>query len=277
MTDPLRTDKGPAAAETERDRDARVEELLLAGLDHYFAGQHDLAINVWTRVLFLDRGHARARAYIERARSAISERQREGDELFHTGADAFNRGDATAARQLLTSALERGAASDEALALLQRLDRLETASAQPDRAARPQPAGTNPGAAVSTSADNAGSHVVWVISGVITGVLIAAGGGAYLWSRGDLWLTLDRTPVSSVVPRPEPPLPLPAASEVSVARARTLYEKGRLHEALRMLDAVRLGDAVRPEADDLRARIQQDLLAAARGALPSQPDSSGRR
>jgi hypothetical protein len=277
MTDPLRTDKGPATVETERDRDARVEELLLAGLDHYFAGQHDLAINVWTRVLFLDRGHARARAYIERARSAISERQREGDELFHTGADAFNRGDATAARQLLTSAIERGAGSDEALALLQRLDRLETASTQPDRGARRQPQGASPATPASTSADTTGAHVVWVISGIITGVLIAAGGGAYLWSRGDLWLTFDRPPGVQGDPRPEPPLPLPATSEISVARARTLYEKGRLHEALRLLETVRLGDAARPEADDLRARIQQDLLAAARGALPSPSDPSGRR
>lgn len=272
MTDPLRTDKNPAAAEM----DARVEDLLLAGLDHYFAGQHDLAINVWTRVLFLDRGHARARAYIERARSAISERQREGDELFHTGADAFNRGDATAARLLLTSAIERGAGSDEALALLQRLDRLEAASTQADRGARPQAAGPNPGAAPTAPLESTGSHVAWVISGIITGVLIAAGAGAYLWSRGDLWFTLDGTTGVQVGPRPEPPLPLPATSEIAVARARALYEKGRLHDALRMLDSVRLGDAARPEADDLRARIQQDLLAAARG-LPAQPDSSGRR
>ena len=87
MTDPLRSDRPRVGGRSsERDRDARVEELLLAGLDHYFAGQHELAISVWTRVLFLDRGHARARAYIERARSAIAERQREGEELLHTGA-----------------------------------------------------------------------------------------------------------------------------------------------------------------------------------------------
>ena len=87
MTDPLRSDR-PARGRPERDRDA-VEELLLAGLDHYFSGQHELAISVWTRVLFLDRGHARARAYIERARGAIAERQREGEELLQTGAAAL--------------------------------------------------------------------------------------------------------------------------------------------------------------------------------------------
>ena len=96
MTDRIRSDRPASAAHDvqERDREARVEELLLAGLDHYFAGQHELAISVWTRVLFLDHGHARARAYIERARGAIAERQREREELLHTGVAAFRRGEA---------------------------------------------------------------------------------------------------------------------------------------------------------------------------------------
>src|SRR5215203_4846681 len=126
MTDPLRSDRLPTAADVpERDRDARIEELLLAGLDHYFSEQHELAINVWTRVLFLDRGHARARAYIERARSAVAERQRMADELLHTGNAAFNNGDAQGARRLVASAVEHGASPDEALALLARIDRVE--------------------------------------------------------------------------------------------------------------------------------------------------------
>jgi hypothetical protein len=80
MTDALRSERGSGPGDaTDRDRDARIEELLLTGLDHYFAGRHELAINVWTRVLFLDRGHAKARAYIERARGAVSERQREAE------------------------------------------------------------------------------------------------------------------------------------------------------------------------------------------------------
>jgi len=134
MTDPLRTDHLPEAGEVpERERDARVEDLLLAGLDHYFVGQHELAISVWTRVLFLDRGHARARAYIDRARSAIAERQREGDELVQTGAAAFDRGDAGEARTLLTSAVERGAHAEEALVLLERINRFEPTRVRPAR------------------------------------------------------------------------------------------------------------------------------------------------
>src|SRR3970040_536244 len=85
-------------------RESRIEELLLAGLDHYFSGQHELAISVWTRVLFLDRSHARARAYIERARGAIAERQREGEGLLQTGTAAFQRGDARGAPRPLACA-----------------------------------------------------------------------------------------------------------------------------------------------------------------------------
>ena len=86
---------------------------------------HERAIGVWTRVLFLDRGHARARAYIERARSAVAERQRESEELLHRGVAAFDRGETEEARRLLTSAVERGGPQEVALAFLDRLDRLE--------------------------------------------------------------------------------------------------------------------------------------------------------
>src|SRR3954471_14710616 len=132
MSDPLRIDGSRAHADvaSESDRDAKIEQLLLVGLDHYFAARYELAINVWTRALFLDRSHARARAYIDRARSAIAERQRESEELLQTGVAAFQRGDSDEARRLLQAAIEGGAPSEEALAVLDRLNRFEP-SGQP--------------------------------------------------------------------------------------------------------------------------------------------------
>ena len=82
-----------------------------SGLDHYFDGEYDQAINVWTRALFLDRGHARARAYIERARSALAEQQRESEELLQRGLAAFDRGASAEARRLLEAAIMRGASA----------------------------------------------------------------------------------------------------------------------------------------------------------------------
>src|SRR6478736_1762169 len=126
MSDPLRTDSlrqdetGPDA-----DRESRIERLLLDGLEFYFATQYDQAINVWTRVLFFDRGHARARAYIERARRAQAERQRESEELLHTGTLAYRSGDVKEARRLLQAALDSGAPLELAFPMLERLNQLE--------------------------------------------------------------------------------------------------------------------------------------------------------
>src|ERR1700704_2911155 len=101
MADSSRPDGSRAIeAAADPDRDEKIEQLLLAGLDHYFAARYEHAINVWTRALFLDRSHPRAHAYIERARSALAERQRRSEELLQDGVSALNRGHGYEARRL---------------------------------------------------------------------------------------------------------------------------------------------------------------------------------
>src|ERR1700751_5768505 len=114
MSDPVPSSGARTAQDwsSDAERTAKIEQLLLAGLDHYFAAQYQQAINVWTRALFLDRSHARARAYIERARSAMAERQRESEELLQHGVDAFGRGESAEARRLLKAAIDGGAPSE---------------------------------------------------------------------------------------------------------------------------------------------------------------------
>jgi hypothetical protein len=266
MTEPLRSDQAAIGAEVpERDRDARVEELLLSGLDHYFSGRHEQAINVWTRVLFLDRGHARARAYIERARSAASERQRETEELIHAGATAFERGDVSGARRLLTAALERGAATEETFSLLERLNRLESAGARPPAESWALDAAA-PDRGVPASRRERRSRLVWIAAGALFGVIAGAFAIAAVWTRGDARLPGrpgdPATPVAAVA---REPLPVPAAAEVWMARAQGMFAKGRLREALTALDEIRPGDPLAPQADELRAVIQERLLESARG------------
>jgi hypothetical protein len=58
-------------------------------------------------------------------------------------------------------------------------------------------------------------------------------------------------------------VPVPSAEEVSLVRARTLYARGRLAEALQALDRVKFDQAAREETDRLRVDIQRLLLSAA--------------
>ena len=265
MADPLR-DQDTSAADSP-GRESRIEELLLAGLDHYFSGQHELAISVWTRVLFLDRSHARARAYIERARGAIAERHREGEELLQTGAAAFSRGDTDDARRLLTSAAERGARPEEAMALLERLERLapadvdvdvEVAAAPPLRIRRytQRRGGRASNAGTGRTGVRAATMLLVLAIGLASGVLVmvARSSGVWPWSLP--------VPAGAVRTVPEP-LPVPSASEVSLSRARAWSASGRLRDALAALEGIRPGDPLRAQADDLRARIQQQLLDSA--------------
>lgn len=278
MTDALRSDRPGDVP--DRERDARIEDLLLSGLDHYFAGQHELAINVWTRVLFLDRGHAKARAYIERARGALSEKQREGDELLHSGAAALNRGDRAAARQLLTSAIERGASGEDALALLHRLERLEAAGGYAADRTQPGPAAVAPDRDRRPTPGKRDPRIAWLATGIVAGILIAAVVGAYLWTVAD---PLGGDPALATLPAiTEDPLPVPAECEIRLARARDLFAEGRLIEASALLEAGDPDERHRATMDDLRAAIQRQLLgrttsdrATGAGERPAAPDPPG--
>src|SRR5258705_654707 len=109
MSDPLRTDPSHTTdSAAGPDRDAKIEQLLLAGLDHYFSARYEQAIDVWTRTLFFDRSHARARAYIDRARSALAERQRRCEELLQKGSAALDPGHGDEAKCLLHAAVDTG-------------------------------------------------------------------------------------------------------------------------------------------------------------------------
>jgi tetratricopeptide (TPR) repeat protein len=282
MSDPLRTDGSRAQDDASAaDRDAKIEQLLLVGLDHYFAARYELAINVWTRALFLDRSHARARAYIERARSALAERQRESEELLQNGVAAFDRGEGDEARRLLREAIERGAPSEEALAVLERLNRLETAASTTSSA----PTGpTQRRRAPRTGAGSTSSIGATIaISAFAIGVL-GLGGWATWTNRNRIdWRSLvalgrsvwrvDAPAATNAPPiARDASLPLPRRGEETLTRARSLAASGHLREALSSLDAIRPTDLQRADADRLRGDIQRQLLALTSLPATAVPD-----
>jgi hypothetical protein len=296
------TDPGARAS----DRLALIEQLLLAGLDHYFTGQYEQAIHVWTRVFFLDRGHARARAYIERARGALAERQRE--------AEARGAEEATAPRPAASGSMVaasafgvRSSAAAELTDTLpaapprRRLSRRDLWRGVPestilaDRATdlvvpgvmAPVPATDAAGIAIGTAIGTAPNSSLSPRSGArfLTHVLLVTLAVVLLCSAAYVVVARDRlanwlgTPVESTSVAPlanlEPePLPLPRASEQTLTRARSLFARGHLHEAMQTLSAVGADDPLRRDADSLLVEVERALLDAAGVRAGSTPRPS---
>jgi len=254
--EPLRTDPSDSGPLSEADRAARIEQLLLSGLDHYFGGNYEHAINVWTRVAFLERGHGRARAYIERARSALAERQRESEESLHQGIAAYQAGDLQRARDLLTQAVEQGGANDLALVFLQRLGRLDsvpTSSRDERPAKRPAQARRHSDA----RATRKHHWLATVAASVVVTAIIFLGA-----LRTASWLRESPVGVRAGDSALREPLPIVRDAERRIDRAQVFRGEGRLREALRELDVIELGDPLRPQADRLRSEIQHVLLSS---------------
>jgi tetratricopeptide (TPR) repeat protein len=239
-------DRGAALA-------AEIESLLLDGLDRYFAHQYDDAIHVWTRVLFLDRTHPRARAYIDRARTALAERQRRGDELLQSCQDLLDRGAIDDARTALTAAVSHGADDARAAALWLKLERRERTRATASIAVEADR--TAPAAATRWDGIRKLATAGLMVLGVVAAIALAVAVGRDL---------LSSQPPADVITSKTVAGPVVLSSaDVALVRARNLYAHGRLAEALKALDRVPASDAHHAEADGLRREIQRLLLATA--------------
>jgi hypothetical protein len=259
MADSDRLDsKAPDALHSAEGRRAalaaQVETLLLEGLDRYFAHRYDDAIHVWTRVLFLDRENARARAYIDRARSAVAEGQRQGEELLQSTQKLLDRGELMLARVALQKAVAAGADDARASALWLTLERRERARPTASIAeASPE------SVAQATRRRTLGSRLTMAVA-LLAGVAVAA---LAIDVATRAWFAPGAA-VDAVAEKADHQAPVILSStDVALVRARSLYARGRLAEALVALDRVSSTALNRVEVDQLRREIQQLLLATA--------------
>ncbi|HYN05800.1 MAG TPA: hypothetical protein VES67_00275 [Vicinamibacterales bacterium] len=262
MADPRRLESVPPADAAERD--SQVEALLIDGLDKYFNGRYEEAIHLWTRVLFLDRTHARARAYIDRARTAVAERQRRAEEMLETSHALLEQGQTAAARELLSDAVAETGDDDHAAALRVRLERVERVHAA-SRGGR-APVITTTEAVPGWTWPRRSRTLLGAVAVLAAGLLLVVG-----VTSTDIqdWVGLgsDREQLLSTTAAVK--LPILSSADVALIRAQTLYTRGRLAEALQALDRVGPESPSRTAADVLRVQIQQLLLASSR-------DPSGR-
>jgi CheY-like chemotaxis protein len=187
MAEPKRAESSPEFDSSERE--ARVEALLVDGLDLYFAGRYDEAIHLWTRVLFLDRAHARARAYIDRARTALAEQHRRSDEMLHASAELMAGGHTDQSRDLLARATAASGDDARAAALRWRLEHLERARA-----------GVSSGRSVPAAPSRLAAdrrvdwrQLIWIgAAAVVVVVAVAALGAAVAESLQDAGFVVER-------------------------------------------------------------------------------------
>jgi tetratricopeptide (TPR) repeat protein len=269
MADPRRLEPVPHG--DAADRDTQVEALLVDGLDKYFNGRYDEAIHLWTRVLFLDRSHARARAYIDRARTAVAERQRRAEEMLHAGHELLEQGRTAAARELLTEAVAESGDDDQAAALRVRLERVERLDAAA-RVAAGRPATSSvaiPGWQWPRRSRTAAGSAAVLAAGLLLVIGVTS-------TEVQDWVGLRSDREQLLLTTTPPKLPMLTSADVALIRAETLFSRGRLAEALQVLDRVEPESPTRRAADELRVRIQQLLLASSRDLTGRSTDTRRR-
>jgi hypothetical protein len=209
------------------------------------------------------RSHARARAYIDRARTTLAEGQRRSDELLQASRELLEQGEADEARRLLTEAVAASGDEVQAAALRARLERLERVRALVVSAGHEAPETPAP-------IEPWSPWLSWRRAiGVGVAVLVILGGAAIFVQSGAA-PDGDRALVVTPVTAPAP-LPILTSSEVALVRAQNARARGRLSEALRELNRVSPDSPARPAADQFRIEIQQLLLASARSASATTP------
>lgn len=240
------------------DQAARIEQLLMAGLDEYFAGRHDRAVQVWSRVFFLDRTNARARAYIERARGAVAERQRLAEAASAAGEGDPSRPMHDDGRMSVAEPRAAGVERDGLLVVSGALAaRLAPPVAVP-LDATPAPAAASRRARIA--------HVLLVAA---AGVLLFVAG--YTVAARD-WLADLVSGVSARQRAVEQPA---HASEILLNEARQALAARRYDDVRRALARIPAADPLRRQADLLAAELQRvwpvvsPMLAPDVPALPA--------
>lgn len=268
MTDLKRHDAA-SAEPSGTGQDSRIEGLLVEGLDRYFLGHYEDAIHLWTRVLFLDRTHTSARAYIDRARGAIVERQRRAEESLQQVSELLDQGRSSEARTLLQQAADSLGEDERTAALRLRLERLERAfGGAPRIRAAPEPPVVRWGTWLS---DRLTMKTWLAAAAVVVATVVLSSTGV----RARLGVGTESTlPAPTLSPGP---VPVISRGEVALVRARALYDRGRLAEALDVLDRVEFEQITRDESDRLRVDIQRLLLATAGQVRPPRDERQGPR
>lgn len=293
-------DESPRGAEgvglREPEAPSRFESLLQQASGLYDEGRYESAVHVWTRVLFLERGHPEARRGIELAKRALAERQRSLDAAVADARALFEAGDVETARERTRSVLAVEPRHAEACHLDTEIrgaeSRRDLAAAPPEtneppassvelsssealpRVSRPRarrPASSREAAASGPAKLKMGLFAMAVI-------LVFALGGGFLRANWDV-LVGDGAFAAGRSSMPPPGTarelpPVPGLDELHYYNGARLFAEGRYREARVELALVDRSSAVAVDARNLILRIEERLLRGAKDA-EAEPRAEG--
>ena len=183
--------------------------------------------------------------------------------------DLLERGHTDAARHLLSEAVAETGDDERASAVRAKLERLERAAVGTNRIRADVPLPAVLDAWVSPRR----SRVLLGLGLIAAAAVVAA---VVLSPAVRNLVSTDNSADTLAVRRGSVAIPVLSSADVALVRARTLYGRGRLAEALQALDRIGVESAVRAEADQLRVEIQRLLLASGQDR-PRQPQEGERR
>ena len=269
-------DFSSASVATSEDDQKKIARYLEDGDREFDAGNHQQAIDVWSRIFLIDVTNDQASERIERAKSKRRDIEGRIEPMLTEGIDAFDKGDTSRAHSVFSEILRLDPGNAMAQDYLDRLgetveggatavtstfmpppaerkldlDFLESepdvgtigGSLAPQAAAIPEPAKKE---AKQKAAAPARKLPLPAIAAVI-GVLIVGAGGWFVWSR------LMNKPSAD-----------PAAAQAIITRASSLAGSGKFDQAIALLQDIQPGDPQHDQALQMIADLQQKQSSSA--------------
>jgi tetratricopeptide (TPR) repeat protein len=265
-------DFNTASIDTAPDDQTKIDQYLADGDRAAAAGDHQQAIDLWSRIFLIDVTNEPASERIERTKAKRREIDEAVDPLLTSGIDAFGRGDTAQAHADFTEVLRIDPYNRSAQEHLERLDEtiegggraplaaggdslsldmLDDMSSSRFDIAIPPP--FEPGAATGTAARSktiskerpARSVPIAAIAAIVALVVLGAAGW-FAWSK---------------YMRPAPADP--ASSQGVIARASALGDAGNFDQAIALLQDIKPTDPLHDKALVMIADLQQKKASSA--------------
>ena len=263
---------GAVSSPTSSGESLKSDALMRQGEELFALGMFSQAIHVWTRILFLERGHVEAREAIERGKKAVAEQHRLLDLELAAATDLFERGESEQAAAKVRSVLSLDPRNHEGHQLAGRIHaaarRIETALGTAVPAREPSPE-TKRGLLLRVShasprrdARMAHASPLKMASFVLGAILVFASGALYLHLNWES-IVSDGAFSAGALSRgvsERAAVPLPATSDLYYFNGARLFAKGRYRDALDELSLVERDSAAAESARGLILRIEERLL-----------------